>query len=224
MQQRIGVYGGTFDPIHNGHLNVASTLIEKFALDAMLLIPAFVPPHKRAQHITSSYHRYAMAALATAGMSRMFLSTIELEAPSRPWTIETLGSLQQIFPQSQLFFVMGADSFADVTSWREHERLLSEYHIIVAARPGHEMNDVQADDPAAHLSAQLRKRVMDLRGAMLPQNERLATPHIWITDYVAFDVSASEIRAAVGAGHNVAHLVPAEVAEYISKYQLYREG
>jgi len=127
VRQRLGVYGGTFDPIHNGHLRVAAALLENFALDQLLFVPAFVPPHKRGQEISAPHHRYAMLALATAQDARMLISTIELEAPTRPYTIETLGRLQTQDPRAQLFFVMGMDSFREVTSWREHERLLSEY-------------------------------------------------------------------------------------------------
>jgi nicotinate-nucleotide adenylyltransferase len=224
MQQRIGVYGGTFDPIHNGHLNVAVALTEKFNFQRMLLIPAFVPPHKRAQNISSPYHRYAMATLATARMPKIQVSAVELESPDYPWTINTLEKLQAIFPETELFFVMGADSFAEVISWREHERLLTEYHIVVALRPGHELNEVRPDDPAAHLSPALQERVIDLRGAQLPSTDQFSTPHIWITDYVRFDVSASEIRTASKMNQSIAHLVPQAVAEYISKYQLYRRS
>lgn len=218
--QRIGVYGGTFDPIHHGHLQVAAAIIEAFALDSLLLVPAFVPPHKRTRTISSSWHRYAMLALATAGIESMKLSTLELEAPARPWTIDTMGQLQQQFAGAQLFFVMGADSFADITSWREYERLLSEYHIIVALRPGIE-GDGEID---AHLAASLRAHVVDLRGGKQPDEARLTAPHIWLTDYIEVDVSSSEIRAAAQQGKAVRDFVPASVARYIEKYGLYRQS
>jgi nicotinate-nucleotide adenylyltransferase len=165
-----------------------------------------------------------MATLATARMPKIQVSAVELESPDYPWTINTLEKLQAIFPETQLFFVMGADSFAEVISWREHERLLTEYHIAVALRPGHKLNEVRPDDPAAHLSPALQKRVIDLRGAQLPSTDQFSTPHIWITDYVRFDVSASEIRTASKMNQSIAHLVPKAVAEYISKYQLYRRS
>ncbi|MBL8186827.1 MAG: adenylyltransferase/cytidyltransferase family protein, partial [Acidobacteria bacterium] len=94
MRQRIAVYGGTFDPIHDGHLRVADAILKAFAMDRMLFVPAFVPPHKRSQQISSPFHRLAMLALATADQPQMFVSSIELEAPQRPYTIETLGRLQ----------------------------------------------------------------------------------------------------------------------------------
>jgi len=220
VQQRIGVYGGTFDPIHYGHLKVATAIIEAFALDELLIVPAFVPPHKRTRAISSPYHRFAMLALATADSAAMRLSTIELEAPSRPWTIDTLGRLQQENPAAQLFFVMGADSFADVTSWREYERLMGEYHIVVALRPGYE----SAGEIDAHLSSRLRSQVADLRGGGLPDELRTAKPHIWLTDYIEVDVSASEIRAAAQRGRPIENFVPPVVARYIERHGLYRQS
>jgi nicotinate-nucleotide adenylyltransferase len=220
VQQRIGVYGGTFDPIHDGHLKVARATIEAFALDQLLIVPAFVPPHKRTRTISSPYHRFAMLALATADSEVMRLSTIELEAPSHPWTIETLRRLQQENPAAQLFFVMGADSFADVTSWREYERLMGEYHIVVALRPGCE----SAGEIDAHLSSQLRAQVVDLRGGRLPGEALIREPHIWLTDYIEVDVSASEIRAAAQQGHPIENFVPPVVARYIERHGLYRQG
>jgi len=218
--QRIGVYGGTFDPLHDGHLRVAAAIIEAFALDQMLLVPAFVPPHKRTRAISSPYHRFAMLALATAQSEVMRLSTIELEAPERPWTVMTLSRLQQEYPSAQLFFLMGADSFADITTWREYERLMNEYHIIVALRPGYE----GAGAMDAHLSPQLQARVVDLRGGRLPDEALFRQAHTWLTDYVEVDVSSSEIREVAQQGRAVDNFVPPMVARYIEKYRLYQQS
>ncbi|MDX2042754.1 MAG: nicotinate-nucleotide adenylyltransferase [Acidobacteriota bacterium] len=220
MRQRIAVYGGTFDPIHNGHLRVAEAILKAFAMDRMLFVPAFVPPHKRYQQISSPFHRLAMLALATADQPRMLVSAIELEAPQRPYTIETLGRLQSELGDVQLFFVMGADSFRDVTMWREHERLLTEFSVIVATRPGYESDK----NIAAHLAPQLQSRCVDLRGCQAPSPEHFAEPHVYLTDYVAMDVSATAIREAVEQQQSIEHLVSPAVAAYIEKYQLYRKS
>lgn len=220
--QRIGVYGGTFDPVHNGHLRVAAAILENFALDQLLFVPAFVPPHKRGQTISAAHHRYAMLALATAREARMLISTIELEAPARPYTIETLGHLQAQHPGGQLFFVMGMDSFRDVTLWRAHERLLTEFSIIVAARPGYRAHEYGTENIAAQLAPVLQSRVIDLRGGLQPTTAQLATPHTFITDYVTVDVAATGIRQAVQNGHSLENLVPLTVADYIAKYRLYQ--
>jgi nicotinate-nucleotide adenylyltransferase len=218
-KQRIGVYGGTFDPIHNGHLQVADAILDAFQLDRMLFVPAFVPPHKRKQAISSAFHRLSMLALATADAPRMFVSTIELESPERPYTFETLGRLQTELGNVQLFFVMGADSFRDITMWREHDRILTEYDVIVAARPGVLPEN---QNIAAHLAQDLQTRLIDLRGCRVPSNEMFAAPHIYLTDYVAVDVSATNLRETVARGGTIGGLVPPAVAAHIAKYGLYK--
>lgn len=223
LRQRIAVYGGTFDPIHHGHLRVADAILKAFAMDRMLFVPAFVPPHKRSQQISSPFHRLAMLALATADQAQMFVSSIELEAPQRPYTIETLGRLQTELGNVQLFFVMGADSFRDVTMWREHERLLTEFDVIVATRPGYE-NHENDRNIMEHLAPKLQAGCVDLRGGQIPLAEHFAKPHVYLTDYVAMDVSATAIRDAVERGQPIEHLVSPVVAAYIKKYQLYRKS
>ena len=220
MRQRIAVYGGTFDPIHNGHLRVAEAILKAFAMDRMLFVPAFVPPHKRDQQISSPFHRLAMLALATADQPQMFVSSIELEAPQRPYTIETLGRLKAELNDVQLFFVMGADSFRDVTMWREHERLLTEFDVIVATRPGYESDK----NIASHLAPKFQAACVDLRGGRFPSPEHFAASHVYLTDYVAMDVSATAIRDAVEQHQPVEKFVSPAVAAYIEKYQLYRKS
>jgi nicotinate-nucleotide adenylyltransferase len=221
LRRRIGVYGGTFDPVHNGHFKVAEAALTAFAMDQMLFVPAFTPPHKRKRAISSPFHRLAMLALATADSPTMFVSTVELEAPSQPYTIETLGRLQADLDPARLFFVMGGDSFREVTSWREYEEILSAYDVIVATRPGFDWfgND---DHTLRRLAPQLETRIVDLRGAF-PSDEDLKSPRIFLTDYVAVDVSATGIREAVEQGRSIDEMVPPSVAAYIKKYQLYRK-
>jgi nicotinate-nucleotide adenylyltransferase len=227
LRLRIGIYGGTFDPVHNGHLRVAEGVSNAFALDRILFVPAFAPPHKRKLMISSPFHRMTMLALATADSPKMFISTVELEAPSRPYTIETLGRLQAELQPARLFFVMGGDSFSDVTNWREYEAILSEYDVIVATRPGYRSHngrdDAQNDEETiGSLPSQLRRRVVDLRGGSYPTDEDLKSSRIYLTDYVSIDVSATEIREAVEQGRSIDDLVPPSVAAYIKKYRLYQ--
>src|SRR5262249_268523 len=158
-----------------------------------------------------AYHRYAMVALATAEHPALLASTIELESPSQPYTIETLGRLQREYSNANLFFVMGSDSFADVTTWHEYERLLADHFIIVAARPGR--SDVVYQ--AAQLDSRLRSRVVDLRGGAQPAEPALETPHIFLTDFVYEDVSATQVRKLCAQGCEVGDLVPEAVASYI---------
>jgi nicotinate-nucleotide adenylyltransferase len=237
LRRRIGIYGGTFDPVHYGHLKVAEAVLSAFALDRIFFVPAFTPPHKRKRMISSPFHRMAMLALATADSPRMRISTVELEAPSRPYTVETLGRLQTELRPARLFFMMGADSFIDVTSWRDYEAILSEYDVIVATRPGYRGKDGRNDAshgeeaveatigaPVPQLSPRLTRKIVDLRGGACPSEADLNSSRIYLTDYVSVDVSATEIREAVEQGRSIDDLVPPKVAAYIEKYRLYQKS
>ena len=225
-QRRVGLYGGTFDPVHAGHIAIARALIELFAFDEVLFIPAYVAPHKRGttRRPASPLHRYAMLALATADEPRMRVSTVELDAPERPYTVETLARLHAEFGAGvRLYFVMGADSWADITTWREWERLLAMTDHVVMARPGYALS-------TAHVTAEARSRIVDLRGlgdaaaARALASADASAPHIYFTDAVFADVSATGIRqAARAAGARGAQglAVPRAVAEYIEKYRVY---
>lgn len=217
-RERIGIYGGTFDPMHIGHFRIAEALVEAFGFDRLFFIPAHVPPHKRGTMICAPHHRYAMLALATEDSEEMFVSAIELEAPSRPYTVETMARLAEIHPNADLFFVMGGDSFADIGIWRDYERLLREYRIVVATRPG----PSEAADLTMHLSEELRDRVVDLRGCKRPGADAFGAPQIFLTDYVREDVSATAVRRAVAEGAGIEEMVPPAIARYIRKYRLYR--
>ena len=220
--RRIALYGGTFDPVHIGHVAVAQALSKLFALDEVLFIPAARAPHKRRSPVTPALHRYAMLALATQNESHLRVSTVELDAPEKPYTFETLARMREILgSEAQLFFVMGADSWMEITTWREWERVLALSNHIVVVRPGYELS-------AEHVQPAIRERINDLRDA----NKEFPTlgidgnddVKIYVTDAVKMDVSATMIRRAVREGSDAdwLGLVAPPVADYIRKYGLYR--
>ncbi|HKC62970.1 MAG TPA: nicotinate-nucleotide adenylyltransferase [Pyrinomonadaceae bacterium] len=219
--KRIALYGGTFDPVHTGHIAVAHGLSKLFALDEVLFIPAALAPHKRESRVTPALHRYAMLALATQNEPRLCVSTVELETPERPYTFETLSRMQErLGPDAQLFFVLGADSWTEITTWREWERVLEAANHIVVTRPGYELS-------AEHVTSSMRERIVDLRGINADvaalEIDRGEGLKIYLTDAVSLDVSATAIRKAVREGHDDwLKQVPSPVADYIRKYGLYR--
>ncbi|MEP7274404.1 MAG: nicotinate-nucleotide adenylyltransferase [Acidobacteriota bacterium] len=225
--ERIGVYGGTFDPLHIGHFRIAEALVDAFQMDRLFFVPAHVPPHKRGIRISAAYHRHAMIVLATERVPRLHVSAIELEAPARPYTIETLGRFGAVYPDAQLFFVMGDDSFGELHTWRDYGQIIREYGIIVAARagsrpPGDKDRDNAGDkDLMQHLTADEKNKVIDLRGHRRPEVSDLTGPRIFLTDLVSEDVSATQIRQAAANGQPIENLVPPGVAGYIEKYGLY---
>ncbi|HJQ68150.1 MAG TPA: nicotinate-nucleotide adenylyltransferase [Blastocatellia bacterium] len=220
LSERIGIYGGTFDPVHNGHIEIARRVARNFDLDKLLIVPTSRPPHKDHGSISDAYHRYAMAVLATIGDPRLFVSTVELEAPDRPYTYQTVERLRELYGDGQeYFFIMGADSFAELDTWREPERLIASVNIVVAARPGVEIS-------LSHLPEKVGAEIVDLRGrdAKPPAAAEggIERPKIFLTDYVEADISSTEIRRAVGEGRSVKDKVPPPVFDYIEKYELYR--
>jgi nicotinate-nucleotide adenylyltransferase len=221
-RRRVALYGGTFDPVHAGHLAVARGLLLLFALDEVLFIPAYVAPHKRDRRVSPALDRYAMLALATQGEGRFRVSTVELSAPERPYTIETLtGFKERAGRESRLFFVMGADSWEEITTWREWERVLTLTDHIVVTRPGHELS-------TAHVTGEIRGRVVDVRGRTREEVEgdldESEGARIFLSDASNVDASATGVRAAVGRGawEELGAYVAPQVAEYIRKYGLYR--
>lgn len=224
--RRAAIYGGTFDPVHNGHLEVARAVLQLFELDEVLFVPACVPPHKVG--ISSAFHRFAMLALATEPEPQLCLSTIELDEPNRPYAVDTVERMQiEMGPTCRLFFMIGADSWLEITTWHEWHRLLKMCDLIVVTRPGYELGG-NVPPGVAH--------VVDLRGMSRQEISELLDgdtgPGIFLTDAVMIDVSATRIRAAVqlnaqsnAKSSDCATLkatVPAPVASYIEKYELYR--
>jgi nicotinate-nucleotide adenylyltransferase len=221
-RRRVALYGGTFDPVHAGHLAVARSLLLLFALDEVLFIPAYVAPHKRDRRVSPALDRYAMLVLATQGEERFRVSTIELAAPERPYTVETLTSFRErAGTGSRLFFVMGADSWEEITTWREWQRVLALADQIVVTRPGYELS-------TAHVTDEVRGRVADVRGRtreeVEAELEESKGARVFMTDASNVDASATDVRAVVvrGAWGELGALVAPPVADYIRKYGLYR--
>jgi nicotinate-nucleotide adenylyltransferase len=183
-------------------------------------MPAQMAPHKIGRPVTEPIHRYAMLVLATQDDPRLVVSTFELDAPDRRYTVETIEHFQRELDDStELFFIMGADSWSEITTWREWERLLTMTNHIVVTRPGYE--------PATSHVGAISQRIVDLRtslecGALAPLWSKQG---IFFTDLVMNDVSATKVRqlASEGRTDELLGLVPGPVLDYIKKYRIYRE-
>jgi len=231
----IGLFGGTFDPIHKGHLALAQAARARCDLGRIYFVPTNVPPHKTSQPVASYFHRYSMTALATQ-REKTFLPSL-LEAPgefilhdkksakasiaSTPnYSIDTIRCLKRSLKRSdRLFFLIGVDAFKDIAKWRDAEALFSECAFIVASRPGFSLADV-----AAALPEKLQPRAEATRPfARQPARGDLVLPGVTLhlLDDVNQKISATEIREAVRAKKPLRRLVPESVEEYIKKEGLY---
>jgi len=220
-KKRIALYGGTFDPVHLGHLAVARTITQIFEIDELLFVPAWMAPHKRAREVTPALHRYAMLALATQQDDRLRISRFELESPDRNYTVETLAHFEsELGYGAELFFLMGADSWSEIQTWKEWERLLLMANHIVVTRPGYELE-------LAGLHDEVLERIVDRRGERSAPGREATNSgkRIFFTDAVQLEISATEIRHAArrNDSERLVELVPKPVADYITKYELYRD-
>jgi nicotinate-nucleotide adenylyltransferase len=211
---RIGILGGTFDPVHNGHVEIAEKVAGWFALDRLEFIPAAQSPHKAHPPEASAWDRFAMLVLATRPYERFFVSTVELERGGVSYTIDTVRELRRRMREEHDFYlIMGADAFGTFTAWKAHEELLQLTNLVVVSRPGHALN--AEDLPEVWRS---RARTFD--------REHLGGEgsSIYLCPGIHNETSATAIRAALRRGEPIAHLVPPDVATYIEKYRLYRDA
>jgi nicotinate-nucleotide adenylyltransferase len=221
---RVGVLGGTFNPIHFGHLHIARKIQALFSLSQVHFVVANMPPHKRPEDLIPFTHRYAMVSLAVAEETSFIPSLIEQEPQSSPYTVDTIKklSLRMGKDDSRLFFIAGGDSLQEIKSWRESERLLNSCNFVFVMRPGAKPvvpENALPGGAAAHVldltglrPAQLRRRIGGEEG----RHKR-----IYIVDAGAPDISSTQIRTMVSSGKSIRRMVPASVREYIHKLCLY---
>ncbi|QBS36949.1 nicotinate-nucleotide adenylyltransferase [Thermaerobacter sp. FW80] len=199
---QLGVLGGTFDPIHIGHLVAAEAARTHFGLDRVLFVPAGRPPHKDPAAVTEAEHRYRMTVLATAGNPHFYTTRLELDREGPSYTIDTLRQLSAMAgPRATVYFIAGADSVITLPSWRGGLSLLDVCRLIVVTRPGL---------PGAAL-----QRFLDA----LPAARR---SRVHVLPIPEIGISSTELRERVAAGRSIRYLVPAAVEDYVYKYGLYR--
>jgi nicotinate-nucleotide adenylyltransferase len=199
--RRLGILGGTFDPIHYGHLEAADAARRALQLDQVLLIPSSDPPHRPAEPLASGFHRFALVALAIQGYDALHVSDLELTRTGPSYTADTLRAIaSQGWTPSQIFFILGSDAFAEIATWREFPAVLDAANFVVIARPGTTLEAAIARTPA-------------LRGR---QGHSL-----FLVEARTRDVSSSTIRARLASHQPIDDLVPAAVARHIAAHHLY---
>jgi nicotinate-nucleotide adenylyltransferase len=215
--RRIALFGGTFDPIHVGHLAVARAAERRFHFDQTYFIPVACPPHKPASELLPFAHRFAMVALACAAHPS-FVPSLAEGGPGVSYSVETVPRMRRecCRPGDQLYFLMGADSFLDLADWNDYETLLGLCDFVVASRPGFSSDALRQVIPPRLLAPVARGASPD------PRAIALRGTTVYLLDTVASRVSATGVRRRLDLGQSVRGLVPARVEEYISKQALYR--
>lgn len=217
--QRLGLFGGTFDPVHNGHLAVADHVMKVLQLDVLWFIPAATPPHKDMHHdsrkITPFAHRAAMISCAIGSRTEYLLSSMEKELPEPSYTIDTLREIRQRRgADAQLFFLTGIDAFVEISTWKDYEELPKYASFVVVSRPSYQFSEAEEV---------LRRCYGGYRydSATTAWHAGGAYQDIYFLSMEPVAAASSEIRMMVSLGRSVQHLVPQAVARYITEKKLY---
>jgi nicotinate-nucleotide adenylyltransferase len=209
--RRLGIFGGTFDPIHVGHLDAAAAARTALALDDVLFLPSHVPPHRSADPRATMFHRFAMVTLATHGLPACRVSDLELRRPGASYTYETLAALHaEGWAPSQLFFILGADAFAEIAKWRAFDQVIAGTNLAVVGRTGTSLE-------TALDRATLRPRLRPIERAREPW----ATTGVYLIEAATREVSSTQIREELAAGRPITRLVPETVERHIIRHGLY---
>jgi nicotinate-nucleotide adenylyltransferase len=210
--RRIGILGGTFDPIHSGHIDAGHAAALAIGLNRLIVVPSHIPPH-RTQPLASPYHRFAMAALAVGGNAGWRASDLELRIEAASYTSATLAKFHERgYSPSELFFIIGADAFVDIASWRDYPDILDQTHFAVVSRPRFPVADLPSRLP--QLKTRMSIPPLDEFGQM--------DPLIILIDAQTADVSSTAIRQCCADGASLAGLVPPTVQQHIEQHGLYQ--
>ncbi|NUU16393.1 nicotinate-nucleotide adenylyltransferase [Cellulomonas humilata] len=193
IPRRVGVMGGTFDPIHHGHLVAASEAAARFDLDEVVFVPTGRPTFKLHQDVTIPEHRYLMTVIATASNPRFTVSRVDVDRSGVTYTVDTLRDLKTARPDAELFFITGADAIAQILTWKDAEELFSMAQFVAVTRPGHALSV-----------------------------DGLPGDRVHVLEVPALAISSTDVRAREHAGQPVWYLVPDGVVQYIAKHRLYR--
>ena len=219
---RIGLFGGTFNPIHNGHLRAALEVKDGFELDQIFLVPAAMPPHKKKGQLADAADRLAMINLAVEGDAGLMVSEVELNRSGASYTIDTVHYFKKILPGgTEIFLIMGLDAFLEIDTWKSYRELLDEIPLIVIARPNAEYSDTCSGWKT--LDSYLKTKISP-KYTFKKSKGRYTKPRknpICIFNKTPLDISATNIRKMIKQGKSIPYLVPPKAAEYIKRKGLY---
>ena len=218
---RIGILGGTFDPIHVGHLDAALAAKQALALNEVLIVPSRLTPHKSPKEQVPWHHRFTMSEIATADIPDMRVSDVELKMPSSSPSYTSL-TLQQLsesgYSSQELFFIIGSDAFSEIEQWHNYPNLIEQSHFVVISRSG--LSNVEVRKKIPSLSGRMRT-ISATKDQIADLDRTTKSLSIWLIETKTRNVSSSEVREALSKNQSTEGLLPAAVRSYISKHHLY---
>lgn len=217
-KERIGLFGGTFNPIHSGHLKAAVCVREKFDLKRVLFVPSFIPPHKTTSEIAAPEHRLNMVELALAFNPRFESSSIEIAGRGKSYSIHTLEKVKKLYPEARIFFILGIDAFLEIDTWKDYGELLEQCIFLVISRPGYRLQ--QAKNV---LGGRYRERMFQVPDSMKVRERDLEIYKIFLLCVKTPDIASSDIRKKIMKGESLSGLLPESVENYIKENKLYWE-
>ncbi|MGD9347112.1 MAG: nicotinate-nucleotide adenylyltransferase [Candidatus Aminicenantes bacterium] len=212
----IGLFGGTFDPIHCGHVKAAEDVQRTFSFDRILFIPSYIPPHKESEDVASAEHRLKMVELALSSHVRFFPSSIEIDAEGMSYSIVTLNRIKEMFPQTEVFFLLGVDAFLDIETWKDYEDVLEQCAFVVMSRPGFRLEEAKNTLPDKY-----SQRILEVFGPIPEEKDGRSVHKIYLLSITPLDISSTEVRKRVRRNQSIEGLVPENVENYIKEKGLY---
>lgn len=215
-EKKVGLFGGTFDPVHIGHLRAAEEIRESFGLEKVFFIPSALPPHKQSSHVTPPEHRLEMLRLAVDSNAHFDISDYETKTQSTSYTIETLRYMTEAHPDRNYYFIVGHELFTEIETWKNYRELFTLSNFIVMTRPGFSNNESDELPLALKTDFSYANREENVRIYINNNNKTIAFTHIR-----GFEISSTEVRHLVEAGKSIKYLVPEQVEDYIASNELY---
>jgi len=216
---KIGLFGGTFNPIHQGHIKAAERVQQKFCLDKVLFIPSNIPPHKNMDAIALPEHRSNMVKLAIADFPGFELCSVEMEAAGKSYSIYTLKKIKKTFPDNDVFFILGIDAFSEIDTWKDYEKVLQQCCFIVISRSGYRLLDAQKV-----IGGKYGSRICDVSGVQIVRDCKFLPGKIFLFPINALDVASTEIRKRIREGASWEGMVSEKVEYYIKENRLYQKN
>jgi len=215
--KRLGLFGGTFDPIHLGHLKAAESVQEKMALDTILFIPSYHPPHKGKRLMAGPSHRLNMVKLALADRSHFQVSPLEINTRKTSYSILTLEKIRENLPGTTFFFILGIDAFLEIKTWKKYREVLEQCVFVIISRPGYKLNDAKKV-----LSERYTEYFAEFPNHPPVSKKGREGKGIVLLPIPALDISSTEIRRRIADNEQITDLVPRPVEIYIQKHRLYQ--